>query len=192
MDAKARKEIREWLFAIVISFVVISLLRSFVISTYVVDGSSMEPNFHHGDRMIVNKIIYHMREPKRGEVVVLHADKFVNYAQRDARVDYIKRVIALPGETVRVEGDDVYVNGEKIAEPYIEKAVQMAKEVGRTYNVINVEEVLIPEDHVFVMGDNRSNSRDSRTMGPIPISEIVGRSDIVFFPLDGIRMVRHK
>lgn len=183
MNEKQKKELREWIWAIAISLVVIHILRSFVFSTYVVNGLSMEPNFHDGDRMIVNKLIYHIREPKRGEVVILHAN---------TKSDYVKRVIALPGDTIRVEGDNVYVNGEKIVEPYLEEAVRVAHEAGMPYNRIDQEEITVPDGYVFVMGDNRSYSRDSRSMGPIPISEIVGRSDVVFFPFNSIRIVQHK
>src|SRR5690606_38888738 len=101
------KELYEWIKTFAIAIVLVVIIRLFLFDNYVVYGQSMEPNFEHQERLIVNKIIYDLRAPKRGEVVVLHAPE---------GEDYIKRVIALPGETVRVEGDNVYVNGEKLEE----------------------------------------------------------------------------
>ena len=114
--------------------------------------------------------------------------------------DYIKRVIALPGDSVKVEGDDVYINGQLLNEPYIADEVAAARANGSLYNRKNfretfdgVEEVVVPEGTVFVMGDNRSNSKDSRmdSVGFVPMSEIVGRSDVIFWPLSDLSLVRH-
>src|SRR5690606_13832626 len=101
------------------------IIRLFLFDNYVVEGHSMEPNFKDNERLIVNKIIYDIRVPKRGEVVVLHAPE---------GQDYIKRVIALPGEKVIVEGDNVYINGEKLEEKYIADVIRKAAEAGVTYN----------------------------------------------------------
>lgn len=181
-EIKARKELREWLIAITIALIAVLLVRHFLFTTYIVSGQSMEPNFHDGDRMIINKIIYSMRDPKPGEVVVLHASKYD---------DYIKRVIAVEGDTVRIEYDDVYVNGIRIDEPYIDHEVQAARESHTVYNRFNQEDIVIPEGHIYVLGDNRSNSMDSRSMGPIPINEVVGRSDFIFYPFDRIGGIQH-
>ncbi|MFB9754782.1 signal peptidase I [Paenibacillus hodogayensis] len=163
--------------ALVIAFGLAFLIRYFLFGSYIVDGPSMKPNFHTGERLIVNKLLYDIRAPKRGEVVVFHAtqDK-----------DFIKRVIALPGETIKVQGDTVYINGQPLDEPYLKEVIEQAKQAGRTYNDLNAPELKVPEGHVFVMGDNRSDSTDSRMIGPVEFGKVVGRAEIVFWPLADI------
>jgi signal peptidase I len=175
------RELWDWIKTFAIAIVLVVLIRSFLFGNYVVYGESMVPNFDNRERLIVNKIIYQLREPKRGEVVVLHAPE---------GEDYIKRVIALPGERVRVQGDDVFINGEKLDEPYIEEQVRRAKEAGGVYNTRgdfphDGSEAVVPEGHVFVMGDNRPHSKDSRdpSVGFIPFEDIVGRADLVYWPI---------
>ncbi len=142
----------------------------------------MEPNFHTGERLIVNKLTYRFGNPERGEVLVFHATK---------DKDYIKRVIALPGEKVRVEGDQVYVNGQLLDEPYLKQALDEAAKQGIPYNTRNYPEQTVPEGSIFVMGDNRSNSSDSRdsTVGFVKYEQIVGRADLIFWPFDKISLV---
>lgn len=172
--AKAKNEVWEWTKALLIAFALAFLIRYFLFGSYIVDGPSMKPNFHTGERLIVNKILYDMRTPQRGEVVVFHAtpDK-----------DFIKRVIALPGETVKVQGDEVYINGQLLDEPYLKEVVEQAKQSGKSYNDLNWPESKVPEGAVFVMGDNRSDSTDSRMIGPVAFDKIVGRAEIVFWPI---------
>ncbi|TMV52010.1 signal peptidase I [Paenibacillus mesophilus] len=171
---KAKNEVWEWTKALLIAFALAFLIRYFLFGSYIVDGPSMKPNFHTGERLIVNKILYDMRTPQRGEVVVFHAtpDK-----------DFIKRVIALPGETVKVQGDEVYINGQLLDEPYLKEVVEQAKQSGKSYNDLNWPESKVPEGAVFVMGDNRSDSTDSRMIGPVTFDKIVGRAEIVFWPI---------
>lgn len=180
IGSRAKKEIWEWIKALLIAFVLAFLIRYFLFGSYIVDGPSMKPNFHTGERLIVNKILYDMREPRRGEVVVFHATK---------DKDFIKRVVALPGETVKVQGDEVLINGQPLDEPYLREVVEQAKQSGRTYNIVNAPELTIPEGHVFVMGDNRSDSTDSRMIGPVKLESIVGRAEIVFWPLADIQRI---
>lgn len=179
-SSKAKNEAWEWVKALLIAFVLAFLIRYFLFGSYIVDGPSMKPNFHTGERLIVNKILYDIRTPKRGEVVVFHAtpDK-----------DFIKRVIALPGETVRVQGDEVYINGEPLDEPYLRQVVEQAKLAGKPYNDLNWSESTVPEGSVFVMGDNRSDSTDSRMIGPVPFDNIVGRAEIVFWPIADMQRI---
>lgn len=179
-----RKELWDWIKTFAVAFIVVALIRLFMFDNYVVLGESMEPNFHNNQRVIVNKMIYRFREPQRGEVIVLHAP---------SGEDYIKRVIGLPGETVRVEGDQVFINGEPIEEPYIAEKVQQAKEQGETYNDRDYPAdggtVTVPEDHIFVLGDNRPRSSDSRMIGFIPYDDIVGRAEMVYWPLHDFEIV---
>ena len=141
----------------------------------------MQPNFHTGERVIVNEILYDIREPKRGEVIVFHVPS-------EGR-DFIKRVIGVAGDTVKVEGDTVTVNGKKVDETYIQGAIDAAEANGNElYNMKDFPneqfpDGTVPEGHVFVMGDNRSNSTDSRMIGYVPLKDIVGRADLIFWPI---------
>lgn len=180
VPAKTKNEAWEWLKALLIAFALAFLIRYFLFGSYIVDGPSMKPNFHTGERLIVNKLLYDIREPKRGEVVVFHAT---------ADKDFIKRVIALPGETIKVQGDTVYINGQPLDEPYLKEVEEQAKQAGKTYNDLNWAESKVPEGTVFVMGDNRSDSTDSRMIGPVPMDKIVGRAEIVFWPVTDIQWI---
>lgn len=180
----AKNETWEWIKALLIAGVLVFVIRTFLFAPFIVDGPSMEPNFFTGERLIVNKLIYDIRKPKRGEVIVLHAPE---------GKDFIKRVIGLPGETVRVEGDSVFVNGTVIDEPWIKEAVNEARKNGGTYNSKGFPETKVPADSVFVLGDHRGVSKDSRypDVGFIPFNKIVGRADVLFWPLKDIGIVKH-
>ncbi|TLS49869.1 signal peptidase I [Paenibacillus antri] len=177
-----KREAVDWAKALIVAGVLVVVIRWFLFSPYIVDGPSMQPNFHTGERIIVNKILYDIRKPQRGEVLVFHSGY-------DA--DYIKRVVALPGETVEVRGDTVLVNGEPLPEPYIREPVDTAAASGGTYNNKDFSAQTVPEGHVFVMGDNRPNSHDSRDIGFVPYEEIVGRADVVIWPIGDIRLIGH-
>lgn len=183
--AQVRSEAWEWIKALLVALGLVLIIRWLLFAPFIVEGPSMQPNFITGERLIVNKMVYRFRAPERGEVVVFHAP---------AGKDYIKRVIGLPGETVRVEGDTVYVNGQPLDEPYIEEVVNQAKQAGGTYNSgphKNYKETVIPEGHVFAMGDNRPQSLDSRdsSVGFVPYDEIVGRADVIFWPIQKLSLI---
>ncbi|MGO4541834.1 signal peptidase I [Paenibacillus sp. 2TAB19] len=188
----AYKEIVEWIKALVIAVVLVFIIRQFLFSPFIVDGPSMEPNFETGERLIVNKILYSIREPKFGEVVVFDVP--------DQHRKFIKRVIGVPGDVIRLEGDDLYINDKKIEEPYIKEAIEEAHARGELYNEpgINtdfpnsqVTEATVPENTIFALGDNRSNSTDSRFIGFVRDEEIVGRADIIFWPLNKLEFIKH-
>lgn len=186
---KQKNEILEWVKAIAIALIVVFLIRWFLFKPFIVEGPSMQPNFHTGERVIVNEILYSFREPQRGEVIVFHVPE-------EGR-DFIKRVIAVAGDTVKVEGDKVTVNGEPIPETYIHEAVEAAQAEGREYNSLMdfpngmVTDDKVPEGTIFVMGDNRSNSTDSRRIGYIKLDEIVGRADVIFWPIKDMKWINH-
>jgi signal peptidase I len=191
-EPTVKSEIWEWAKALIIAVGIVLIIRWFFFTPTVVSGSSMEPNFSSQERIIVNKIIYSMEAPERGEVIVFHAPE---------EKDYIKRVIALPGDSIMVRHDEVYVNGELIAEPYIQDALDEARRNGTSYNRYKnfkvtdhgIEPAIVPEGHYFVMGDNRTGSRDSRdpSVGFVPSDQIVGRADLIFWPLTEIRWIHH-
>ncbi|WP_248926396.1 signal peptidase I [Paenibacillus hamazuiensis] len=178
-----KNETWEWIKALLIAAALVFLIRWLIFAPFIVEGPSMEPNFYTGERLIVNKIIYSLRKPQRGEVIVFHATP---------EKDYIKRVIALPGETIRVDGDKVYVNNQPLDETYLKEALDKAAKEGRPYNIRNFNEKTVPEGAIFVMGDNRSNSADSRDIGFIEYSKVVGRADLIFWPFNKIGFVHFK
>lgn len=163
----AKSELREWLETIGIALVLALLLRTLVVQVYKVEGESMLPNFHTGEMVLVNKFIYKIRQPLPGEVVVL--DDPLN-----PRRQLIKRVIAVAGETVEIKQDRVYINGVPLAEDYIYRELLRGE---------TLEKVTVPAESVFVMGDNRGNSSDSRRIGPIPIAKLEGKAFLRYWPL---------
>ncbi|OUS68004.1 signal peptidase I [Paenibacillus sp. MY03] len=189
----ASKEIVEWIKALVIAVVLVFFIRMFLFEPFIVDGPSMEPNFESGERLIVNKILYSIREPRFGEVVVFDVP--------EQGRKFIKRVIGVSGDKIRVEGDDLYINDVKVEEPYIAEAIEAAKAAGGMYNGNGprynfpndtVTEMTVPEGAVFAMGDHRDNSTDSRMIGFVKDDEIVGRADVIFWPLNKLEFIKHK
>lgn len=137
------------------------------------DGPSMQPGLHTNERVLVNSLAYILRQPQRGDVIVFHPPDALT--QR-----YIKRVIGLPGDTVRLTLTNVYINGVKLNEPYIAPAPY-----GYSENP-EPETIHLGPDQFFVMGDNRTNSQDSRYFGPIMQREIIGKAEFVVWPLSDI------
>ncbi|WP_342561533.1 signal peptidase I [Paenibacillus sp. FSL R7-0345] len=185
---KQKNEVLEWVKAIAIALVLVVLIRWLLFKPFIVDGPSMQPNFHTGERVIVNEILYDIRSPHRGEVIVFHVPS-------EGR-DFIKRVIAVAGDTVKVEGDVVTVNGEPVDETYIQGAIDARHANNALYNNKDfpnedVPDGTVPEGHVFVMGDNRSDSTDSRMIGYVPLGDIVGRADLIFWPVQDISIINH-
>jgi signal peptidase I len=161
----------DWVLVVGIALLVAVLVRTFVLAHFVVDGTSMATTLDTGDRVFVNKLSYRLHDPNRGDVVVLH--QISGSAERDL----IKRVIGLPGEVVQVVSCEVRIDGRLLIEPYLDPAVVTPGRCGG-----DTEPTLVPPDHVFVMGDNRAGSQDSRALGPIPEDELVGRAFVVFWP----------
>ncbi|HAQ55166.1 MAG TPA: signal peptidase I [Anaerovibrio sp.] len=160
-------EIRDWVISIAVAVALAMFIRTFVVELYLVDGPSMMPTLEHQQRLVVNKFIYRMRAPERGEILIFQYP-------RDKSRDFIKRVIAVPGDTIEIRDHNVYVNGELQNEDYI-----LAK------SRMDYPKTTIPEGHVFVMGDNRNNSEDSRfpDVGFVPYELLKGKAMLVFWPL---------
>ena len=156
----------------IVEMAVLTLLMSAVIQLVVqsreVEGASMEPSFHTGERVLVNRLAYQgFREPQRGDVIVFHA------WHSAGEEDYIKRVVGLPGDTVEIRDGGVFIDGSRYAEPYLDQTTQST--LGPT---------VVPEGTYFVLGDNRGNSSDSRLFGPLPLDKIVGRAWLRYWPPD--------
>lgn len=170
---RRRRALIDWVIVVGVALLVAFLVRTFVLAHFVVDGTSMADTLEHNDRVFVNKLSYRLHDPNRGDVVVLH--QLNGTSERDL----IKRVIALPGETIRIEQCVVYINDQPLEEPYLNQEAMDPDDCGP-----DEPATPIPEDHVYVMGDNRGGSQDSRAIGPIPEDELVGRAFVVFWPTD--------
>jgi signal peptidase I len=169
--ARRRRAFVDWVIVIGVALLVAFLVRTFVLAHFVVDGTSMYSTLHDDDRVFVNKLSYRLHDPNRGDVVVLHQD--TGASDRDL----IKRVIALPGETIEVRSCQVLIDGKPLEEPYLDPEVVTPGNCGG-----DTAPITVPEDHVFVMGDNRGGSQDSRALGPIDEDDLVGRAFVVFWP----------
>jgi len=143
--------------------VVLFFLINAVSARIKIDGSSMEPNLHHGEFVIVSKINYRIGEPNRGDVVVFDFP-------RNITQEYIKRVIGLPGEQILIEDGIIFVDGTMISEPYLNMAPQYEGEWS------------VAEGTLFVLGDNRNNSSDSHTWGLVPMNNVIGEALLVYWP----------
>jgi signal peptidase I len=159
-----------------IKTILLALVLYFAISTITdrvrVENISMQPTLHEGELLVVYKWAYRFGEPYRGDIIVFHHN-------RQPPEDYIKRVIGLPGDRVTIRGGQVYINGEAIDEPYIAAPP--------SYD----GEWIVPEDHLFVLGDNRNRSSDSHVWGFVPMSDVVGRAVVVYWPPQSIRLFDH-
>lgn len=153
-------------------FIVVYL---FIAQPNEVRGASMEPNLKTGDRLITSKVSYKFETIKRGDIVVIHSPK--NY-----EIQYIKRIIGLPDDTILLSGGNVYVNGEKLEETYLTAETH----AWENWSIKEDELFIVPREHVVVMGDNRSNSSDSREFGAVNIDSIVGKAIYRYFPLQKI------
>ena len=161
----------DWVVVVGVALLVAILVRTFLLAHFVVEGTSMYSTLDTGDRVFVNKLSYRLHDPNRGDVVVLHEITGTN--QRDL----IKRVIALPGEEIEIVNCEVRIDGLVLREPYLDPTVVTPGNCGGDFQAVTV-----PEEHVFVMGDNRPGSQDSRALGAIPYDDLVGRAFVVFWP----------
>jgi signal peptidase I len=173
---------------ILMAFVLALLIKSFLFAAFWIPSPSMQPTLVHGDRVLVNRIPYYFHDPRRGDIIVFENPRgvedrgvvggFLHWLGQGLGIqgsaadeDLIKRVIGVPGDTVEGRGGDVYVNGVKIAEPYLHQ---------RTAPFPRWK---VPEGSLFVMGDNRGNSLDSRFgLGFVPIDKVIGKAFVIIWP----------
>ena len=168
-------EIMSWIVTLVTAVVLAMIIRTFFFEIYGVDGRSMTNTLHDGEKMFCTKLDYLTGAPQRGDVVICH------YPNR-GRTAFVKRLVALPGDTVEMREHHLYVNGEQIADP-----AQMG--IAPNYNFGAYK---LKDDEYFVLGDNRGNSNDSHSVGPIPRSMIVAHVRTVIWPLNAIRGVANE
>jgi signal peptidase I len=179
---KKKSETFEWVKSIMVAIVLAFIIRSFFFTPIVVDGESMNPTLQDKDRMVVTKV----GEPKRFDIVVFHAPD---------GSDYIKRVIGLPGESIEYKNDILYINGKAYNEPYLEK-YKKTLNGGTLTGSFTLKETAVgsntvPKDCLFVMGDNRRKSKDSRVIGAIPMEKVIGTTNVVYYPIKEIKIVNN-
>lgn len=173
-DRSAGREILEWVITLALAIGLALSIHAWVGELITVKGQSMEPTLLDGEKVLVGKVEYYFKSPKRGDVVI------VKYPDRTD--DIIKRVIATAGDKISISGGAVYIDGKKLEEPYLLEPMQG-----------DFPEQTVPEGTIFVMGDNRNNSMDSRidTVGPIPLKEVLGRAYDVVWPVDKLKNLSH-
>ena len=166
-----RKAAIEFVKTLVVAFLLAHFIMVSVAQAFQVEQYSMEPNLLPHDRVLVNKFIYHFRLPASGQIIVLHPPS-------DTTRNYIKRVVALPGQTVRIHDGQVYINDRPLREPYL-----------RVTTNGDYGPQVVPTQEVFVLGDNRGNSEDSRAFGFVPLRNIVGEAVVIYWPPPRFRVL---
>jgi signal peptidase I len=172
------RNIIEWVAIIAAALVVAIVIKTFLFQAFYIPSESMEPTLKPNDRVLVNKLSYKLHAIHRGDIVVFKRPP--SEASDPTIKDLIKRVIGLPGDTIEGRNDEVYINGQPLKETYV-----MPGAAGLTANFPATK---VGNDQYFVMGDNRTNSKDSRFIGTIPKSLVVGRAFIRVWPLSKIRL----
>jgi len=167
--------VRELAETVVLSLVIFLLIRQ-VVQNYRIENHSMEPNFYEGQFVLVNKVAYWLGEPTRGDVVVFHNP-------RNTNEDYIKRIVGVPGDTVEVRDQTVFINGQPLPEDFPHNPMPPGEYIGP---------IVVGDNQLFVMGDNRPNSSDSRVFGPIEQDLVVGQAWLRIWPLTEFGIVQHE
>jgi len=171
---EARLLVRDLVFALMI----MSLVLVFVAQPVKVEGTSMLPRLHDGERIFVNKLIYYgLPDLERGDIVVF-------WFPDDPSKSYIKRVIGLPGETVQMRAGRIFVNGKELQEPYLDPSLNVTDD--------DRPPTYVKPHYYFVMGDNRDNSSDSRSWGLVPEKYIYGKALFRYWPLSKASVIRHE
>ncbi|MGE1060798.1 signal peptidase I [Bacillus sp. GMa5/1] len=185
---ESKKRIQEnWILPLIVMAILIILLRYFIFTPVVVEGNSMMSTLQDGDRMVANKIGYKLNGLERFDISV--------FKHKDG-MNYIKRIIGLPGDYVEYKNDQLYINGKKYSEVYLDS---QKKELARgelltdDFNIKTLPSTfskVVPEGHYFVLGDNRRGSKDSRDIGFISADNIIGKANVVFWPMNEIKIVK--
>lgn len=158
---------------IVTAVLVAWVVKSFIVQPFIIPSSSMEPTLYPGDRVLVNKFVYRIQPVRPGDVVVL-------VPPFDTKKDFIKRVVAVGGQTLEVKNGEVFVDGKALDEPH---KIPLA-------DSSNFGPLIIPKDNVFLMGDNRPNSYDSRFFGPLNKNTLIGKALVIYWPPNRLQVLR--
>lgn len=165
---------------LVIAGAIFVVIYAFLFRPYQVNGHSMDPSFQDGEYVLTNLIQKRFGSLKRGDVIVFNSPV-------DKEKDYIKRIIGLSGDRVKINDGEVFVNGEKLNQDFLPSTVR----TNPGAFLGEGQEVVVPEEHYFVMGDNRNFSSDSREWGFITKQEVIGKSFVVYWPVSRLRVVEH-
>lgn len=172
--------LRDWILVIAVALGAAMLVRVFVLQQFYISGPSMETTLFQNNRVLVNKLSYRLHAIHRGDVVVF--DRVTTSGNIVAHDDLIKRVIGVASDSVEIKQCKVFVNGTEISEPYLNKdQVALTNMVSRC-RVVDMPKVVVPKGQLFVMGDNRPESFDSRSFGTIPKNLVVGRAFAIVWP----------
>jgi signal peptidase I len=171
----------DFLQGIVVFLAILVMVYLFLLSPQEINGQSMDPTFHNGEYILTNKVEYKIKDPARGDVVIFKSP-------RNKEVDYIKRVIGLPGERIKLVNSTYYLNDKPLDESaYLAETVKTYPGSFLTENV----EYTIPAGKYFVSGDNRTHSSDSREFGPIPKEDFIGKALLRYFPFDRTGLIKN-
>ena len=179
--------IREWVTVLVVALVIAITVRSLILQQFYISGPSMETTMFQDNRVLVNKLSYRLHDIYRGDVVVF--DRVTVDGEVVQHDDLIKRVIGLSGETISIKDCQVFIDGKLLPEPYLNDYDLAQSSLDDRCRVPVMEETLIPENHLFVMGDNRPQSFDSRMFGSIAQNLVVGRAFVTIWPLAAARFL---
>ncbi|QPQ31329.1 signal peptidase I [Lysinibacillus sp. JNUCC 51] len=183
VQGKQKNELVEWIKAIAFALLVAFVIKQFLFTPVLVKGASMMPTLEDQDRVIINKIGPKFKSVDRFDIVVVKMNEEENY---------IKRIIGLPGDKIEYKDDQLYINGEKYSEPYLDQYKKELKDSGSLTYDFKLEQILgettVPEGNYFVLGDNRRVSKDSRfpEVGFIPKEKIMGTTSIICWPIEHI------
>ncbi|GGL43287.1 signal peptidase I [Sporolactobacillus putidus] len=182
---KKKNEAFAWIRAIGLAVLVVLIVRTFIFGNYIVQGPSMMPTLYNGDRLIVNKVDYRFSQPRRFDVVIFHATP---------TDDYVKRVIGLPGDKITYSNDQLYVNDKPVSEPYLNKYKKQLSGGMLTWNFTLkglTGQMRVPKGELWVMGDNRQNSADSRVFGFVSEKKLVGKVDFRYWPFNHLGTIHN-
>ena len=186
-NGKGLQLIREWVTVLVVALVIAITVRSLILQQFYISGPSMETTMFQDNRVLVNKLSYRLHDIYRGDVVVF--DRVTVDGEVVQHDDLIKRVIGLGGETISIKDCQVFIDGKLLPEPYLNDYDLAQSSLDDRCRVPLMEETLIPENHLFVMGDNRPQSFDSRMFGSIEQNLVVGRAFVTIWPFAAARFL---
>ncbi|MGH7804030.1 MAG: signal peptidase I [Candidatus Binatia bacterium] len=185
---EGKSALREWGEALGVALILALLIRSFVVQAFKIPSGSMLPTLQIGDHILVNKFIYGVRLPVLGNMLVevgtpKHGDVIVFVYPEDPQKDFIKRVVAVAGDVVEIRNKKLTVNGEAVPDPYAHFAD--GDSIGGQPQRDNLGPLTVPRGTVFVMGDNRDRSYDSRFWGPVALDQVKGKAFLIYWSWDG-------
>lgn len=182
--ASPGRVLRDWIIVVAIALGAAFLVRVYVLQQFYISGPSMETTLFENNRVLVNKLSYRLHDIHRGDVVVF--DRITTSGGVIAHDDLIKRVIGVEGDTVEIKDCTVHVNAKPIEEPYLDKEMMSRPTPTDRCRVVDMQPITVPKNQLFVMGDNRPESFDSRSFGTIPEKLVIGRAFAIVWPFGRI------